>query len=181
MDLSNVVWLTSVFIRVLLWSMPCRGRLEYLYYTPPGGACASRKIGLYERATDADPTVGSIYAYDCLRSDKDGIFDIQYLSYDPVSKFVLMQLTSRHGVTMYRGPLCGLCRNSSLEIVFDDAVLTHKIGPVAIYDSTIYFLWQKRKRTGVKTRRSTLELRMFSDTCRRHFPVTATTVFYVNR
>lgn len=181
MDPLNWVWLTSVFLHLLLWSIPCCGKQEYLYYTPPSGA--SRKASLYERAasTDTDHTVGNVHAYDCLDTEQEGTFDIQYLSYDPVSRGVLLQLRSHNGLTMYRGPLCGMCRNSSVEVVFDHAVLSYKIGPVAVYNSTIYFVWQRRQRTGVRTRRMTLELRVFSATCWRHFPVTATSIFYVNR
>ena len=181
MDPMNWVWLTSVFFHLLLLSIPCCGKQESLYYTPPSGA--SRKASLYERtaSTDTDHTVGNVHAYDCLNTEQEGTFDIQYLSYDPVSRGVLMQLRSHNGLTMYRGPLCDMCRNSSVEVVFDHAVLSYKIGPVAVYNSTIYFVWQRRQRTGVRTRRVTLELRVFSATCWRHFPVTATSIFYVNR
>ncbi len=172
------MWLTSLFFRVLLWSTRCCGTLDHLYYNPPSGS--SRKASLYERPVNAR-TLGSAYAYECLTTEEDGKFDIQYMSYDPVTHHVLLQLRSGGGLTMYRGPLCSLCRQHSLEVVFDDAELSHDIGPVAMYNSTIYFVWQRRQRTGDTTRQTTLELRYFLDSCRRHFPVAATNIFYVNR
>ena len=178
MKSSDLIWLTSFFFRLVLWSTGCCEKLEHLYYSPPSGS--SRKASLYERPVNTR-TLGREYAYECLTNEEDGKFDIRYMSFDPVTHQVLLQLKSGDGVTMYRGPLCSLCRPQSMDVVFDHAELSHDIGPVAMYNSTIYFVWQRRQRTGDTTRKTTLELRFFLDSCRRHFPVTSTNIFYVNR
>ncbi len=171
----------------------CLSKMEYLYFSSPGGLENGEDVaGLYGGPveTDTDDPLAHMYfsGYNCavLKGKDFTEVDINSLSYDPVSKQVLLDMDPR--LTIVSGELCQSlpsCINvTSTTIGLTPSFITaqgpQKMGPFAYYDSTIYFLLYEQETLYGRNREGKLELRKFvdNDGCPEMYPVMSTSVTF---
>lgn len=159
---------------------------DYIYFASPGGAEGANRPGMYGGPirTEDNGAASNLYAsgYHCAvlpAPDTFNDIEIRSISYDPVSKNLLMHVNSQF--TLLKSPVCRAKPSNCVdETTFISPLFIKRqfsdIKPVAYFDSTVYFLRYTSEKVNMKEKDATLQLRKFTG-CESVYPVTGNKAF----